>query len=106
MPAAQYYCANAMTFISPRFAKTFALALFLAAVSGAACAKEVALVVAKSSALRGVQSVEVVKAFKTAPARWADGKEIVFVVKAPSSSETKVFGTKLLNQVADQLPAF
>lgn len=62
--------------------------------------------VAKSSALKSIQSAEVVKAFKTAPAKWADGKEIVFVVKAPSSSETKVFGTKLLNQVVDQLPAF
>ena len=82
------------------------LVLALTALSVSAWGKEVALVVAKSSSLQGVQSAEIAKAFKNAPAKWADGKEIVFVVKAPASSETKIFGTKLLNQAADQLPAF
>ncbi len=82
------------------------LMLALAAFSGSAWCKEVALVVAKASSLQGVQSAEITKAFKNPPAKWADGKEIVFVVKAPASSETKIFGTKLLNQAADQLPAF
>lgn len=90
----------------PRFAKTLAFVLVLAALCGSAWAKEVALVVAKASQIKGVQSAEVVKGFKTTPAKWADGKEIVFVIKAPASSETKVFGTKLLNQAADQLPTF
>ncbi|MDT8070271.1 MAG: hypothetical protein ROO76_19050 [Terriglobia bacterium] len=95
-----------MTIAASRLTKMFAFALVLAGLSGAAWAKEVALVVARSSALKGVQSVEVVKALKTAPAKWADGKEIVFVIKAPGSSETKIFGTKLLNQALEQLPAF
>lgn len=83
-----------------------ALLFVLAGLSGAAWAKEVALVVAKASTLKGVQSVEFLKAFKTVPAKWADGKEIVFVIKAPASSETKIFGAKVLNQMAEQLPAF
>lgn len=95
-----------MTFTVQRFTKTLALALLLAALCGAAWAKEVALVVAKSSPLKGVQSAEIAKAFKTSPANWADGREIVFVIKAASSNETKVLGTKLLNQAVDQLPAF
>ena len=95
-----------MTFKLTRVSKMLVLALALAGVSGAAWAKEVALVVAKSSALKGVQSVEVTKAFKTPPAKWADGKEIVFVIKGPSSSESKIFGTKLLNQAVEQLPEF
>ncbi len=88
-----------------RITRTVVIAGLLA-VSGAAWAKDVALVVAKGSAVKGVQAAEVTKAFKTPPAKWADGKEIVFVVKAPSSNETKVLGTKLLNQTVDQLPAF
>jgi ABC-type phosphate transport system substrate-binding protein len=64
-----------------------------------------ALVVSKSSQVKGVQSAEVVKAFKTSPAKWADGKEIVFVIKAPTSTDTRVFDTKLLNWAVDQLPA-
>ena len=95
-----------MTSTVPRFAKMLTLALSLAALSGAAWAKDVALVAAKASPLKGVQSAEVIKAFKNPPARWADGREMVFVIKAPSSSESKIVGTKLLNQAVDQLPAF
>ena len=95
-----------MDCLKPGVTKALMLVLTLTALSVTAWSKEVALVVAKSSSLHGLQSTEITKAFKTPPAKWADGKEIVFVIKAPASSETKVFGTKLLNQVADQLPAF
>lgn len=95
-----------MDCLKPGVTKALMLVLTIAALSAPAWSKEVALVVAKSSLLHGVQSIEITKAFKTPPAKWVDGKEIVFVVKAPSSSDTKVFGTKLLNQAADQLPAF
>jgi ABC-type phosphate transport system substrate-binding protein len=89
-----------------KLAKTIAFGLSLAAISIVASAKDVALVVAKSSSVKGVQTAEVAKAFKTPPAKWADGKEVVFVIKAPSSNETKVLGTRLLNQTVDALPAF
>jgi ABC-type phosphate transport system substrate-binding protein len=100
------YHRHLMTFTVTRLAKMLALALLLAVVSSTVWAKEVALVVGKSTSLKGLQSVEVTKAFKTAPPKWADGKEIVFVIKAPSSSESRVFGTKLLNQTVDQLAAY
>ncbi len=95
-----------MTFTVPRFAKTFALALSLVALAGTAWAKDVALVVSKSSPLKSVQTADVTKGFKSSPAKWPDGNEIVFVVKGPTSNESRVLGTKLLNQAADQLPAF
>ncbi len=95
-----------MGFLRPGLTKTLMLVIALTAVSMSAWCKEVALVTAKSSSLQGLQSVEIAKAFKSSPAKWADGKEIVFVVKAPASSETKIFATKLLSQLADQLPAF
>ena len=90
----------------PKIAKMMGLALSLAALSIAANAKDVALVVAKASPLKGVQTADLTKTLKTLPAKWADGKEIVFVLKAPSSNETKVLGTKMLNQAVDALPAY
>ncbi len=72
----------------------------------AASAKDVALVVSKGSSVKAVQTADVTKAFKTPPAKWADGKEVVFVIKAPSSNETRVMGTKLLGQAADALPNY
>lgn len=90
----------------PKSTKTLVVAGLLLMLTAAASAKDVALIVAKTSALKDVQAAEVTKAFKTPPAKWADGKEVVFVLKAPSSNETKILGTKLLNQAVDQLPAF
>ena len=90
----------------PKLTKTLALGFSVAAFSIAANAKDVALVVARNSAVKAVQAAEVAKAFKTPPAKWPDGKEVVFVLKAPSSNETKILGTKLLNQTVDALPAF
>ncbi len=91
---------------TPRFAKTLALAAAFVVCTIAANAKDVALVVDKSSTLKSLQMAEVSKAFKATPAKWADGKEVVFVIKAPSSNETKVLATKLLNQTVDALPAY
>lgn len=90
----------------PKLARTLALGVSILALSAAAFAKDVALIVAKSSPIKGVQAAEVAKAFKSSPAKWADGKEVVFVIKAPSSNETKVLGTKLLNQTVEALPAY
>ena len=90
----------------PQLVKTIAFGLVLCAASIIASAKDVALVVSKSSTVKGVQTAEVAKAFKTPPAKWADGKEVVFVIKAPSSNETKMLGTRLLSQTVEGLPAF
>jgi hypothetical protein len=89
-----------------KFAKTLVLAVSVTAFSAAANAKDVALVVAKASALKGLQSTDLAKALKVNPAKWADGKEIIFIVKAPSTNETKVLGTRLLNQTVDGLPSY
>jgi len=90
----------------PQLVKTIAFGLVLCAASIIASAKDVALVVSKSSTVKGVQTAEVAKAFKTPPAKWADGKEVVFVIKAPSSNETKMLATRLLSQTVEGLPAF
>ncbi len=93
--------------ISRRTLRSVLVAAALAVVlSAVATAKEVALIVAKNSPTKGVTAAEMAKAFKTPPAKFADGREIVFVIKGPATSETKVMVTKLLGQTVEGLPAF
>jgi hypothetical protein len=87
------------------FARALCLLVFVS-VSLLASARDVALVVAKNSNLKAIQTADLAKAFKTPPAKWPDGKEIVFVIKAPATTETKVMGTKLLGQTAEVFPGF
>jgi hypothetical protein len=66
-------------------------------------AKDAALVVAKNSKVTAIQSAAFMKAFKSAPARLADGEEIVLVVKALDAPETQIVGRKLLVQTLEGL---
>jgi uncharacterized protein (UPF0371 family) len=66
-------------------------------------AKDAALVVAKNSKVNAIQSAAFMKAFKSAPARLADGEEIVLVVKALDARETQIVGRKLLMQTLEGL---
>ncbi len=75
----------------------------LAATPMLGFAKDAALVVAKNSKVTAIQSAAFMKAFKSAPARLADGEEIVLVVKALDAPETKIVGSKLLLQTPEGL---
>ena len=66
-------------------------------------AKDAALVVAKNSKVTAIQSAAFMKAFKSAPARLADGEEIVLVVKALDAPETQIVSRKLLVQTLEGL---
>jgi len=78
------------------------LALF-AATALPMFAKDAALVVAKNSKVTAIQSAALMKAFKSAPARLADGEEVVLVVKALNAPETQVVSSKLLGQTPEGL---
>ncbi len=95
-----------MKITKPMLTRTVAVGVAIVALSAMSFAKDVALVVAKSSPTKAIAAAELAKALKGSPAKWADGKDVVFVIKAPSSSETKVFGTKLLNQTLETLSAY
>jgi len=75
----------------------------LAAMPLLGFAKDAALVVAKNSKVTAIQSAAFMKAFKSAPARLADGEEIVLVVKALDAPETQIVGRKLLVQTPEGL---
>ena len=68
-----------------------------------AFAKDAALVVAKNSKVTAVQSAAFIKAFTSAPARLADGQEIVLVVKPLNTPETQAVASKLLAQTPEGL---
>ncbi len=79
------------------------LLALLAAAPLPAFAKDAALVVAKNSKVTAVQSAAFIKAFKSAPARLADGQEIILVVKPLKTPETRAVGSKLLAQTPEGL---
>lgn len=83
--------------------RTLALLALLAVAPLVAFAKDAALVVAKHSNVTAIQSAAFMKAFKSAPARLANGQEIVLVVKALNAPETQVVGSKLLMQLPEGL---
>jgi ABC-type phosphate transport system substrate-binding protein len=95
-----------MKISTPILARTLALGAVMFVLSVAAVAKDAALIVSKSSAIKGLTSAELAKALKASPPKWADGKEVVFIIKAPSTKETTVLGTKLLNQTAESLSGY
>jgi len=66
-------------------------------------ARDAALVVARNSKVTAIQSAAFMKAFKSAPARLADGEEIVLVVKGLDAPETQIVGRKLLVQTLEGL---
>jgi hypothetical protein len=80
-----------------------AVLALLAATPLLGFAKDAALVVAKNSKVTAIQSAAFMKAFKSAPARLADGEEIVLVVKALDAPETQIVGRKLLVQTLEGL---
>jgi hypothetical protein len=82
--------------------KAAVLAL-LAATPLLGFARDAALVVAKNSKVTAIQSAAFMKAFKSAPARLADGEEIVLVVKALDAPEAQIVGRKLLMQTPEGL---
>jgi uncharacterized protein (UPF0371 family) len=80
-----------------------AMLALLAAMPLLGFAKDAALVVAKNSKVTAIQSAAFMKAFKSAPARLADGEEIVLVVKALDAPEAQIVGRKLLMQTLEGL---
>jgi hypothetical protein len=62
----------------------------LAACLGASCeAKNLAVIVAKNNSVASLSSADLLKVFKFDRAKWPDGKNIVLVLRDPSTPEMK-----------------
>jgi len=81
--------------------RQLALLALLAVTPLLAFAKDAAIVVAKNSKVTAIQSAAFIKAFTSAPARLADGQEIVLVVKPLNTPETQAVVSRLLAQTPE-----
>jgi hypothetical protein len=84
-------------------AAKLALLALLAVTPQLASAKDAAIVVAKNSKVTAIESAAFAKAFKAAPARLADGQEVVLVVTPLNTPETQAVGSALLGQTPEGL---
>jgi hypothetical protein len=60
-----------------------------------AAARDLALVSNKTNALSGIAIADLVKVCKAQTNKWPDGKPVMFVMRAPSTPEMKIFIEKV-----------
>src|ERR1700736_1250531 len=58
-------------------------------------ARDLALVSNKTNALSGIAIADLVKVCKAQTNKWPDGKPVMFVMRAPSTPEMKIFIEKV-----------
>ena len=80
------------------------VALTLVALSSPAAARDIAVVVHKSSSLRNVSLADFVKMARTTR-KWPDGRPLVLVIKDPGAPDMRLVNQKLLGKRADEVRA-
>src|SRR5215467_14986180 len=66
-----------------------ALSLIFVLMAGSAYAKQMAVVVDKTNSLGGLTSAELIKFFKFDSRKWPDGRNVILVMRDPSSPEMR-----------------
>jgi ABC-type phosphate transport system substrate-binding protein len=82
-----------------------ALCVLLAAVAVSAQAKQLAVVVDKSNNLGGLTAAELAKVFKFDSRKWPDGRNVVLVMRDPSSPEMRDALEKVYHMQPDEVRA-
>jgi ABC-type phosphate transport system substrate-binding protein len=82
------------------------LVLFVAGLSFAAQAKQLALVSDTANSTANVSAVDLVKIFTAHNRVWPDGKTIKIVMRDPSSADMQLVLRKLLNMTSEQAHTF
>ena len=80
-----------------------ALSLVLCALAVSAQAKQMAVVVDKTNSLGGLTSAELMKFFKFDSRKWPDGRNVVLVMRDPSSPDMRDALEKLYHMQPDEL---
>ncbi len=77
--------------------------LLLALCLGASCeAKQLAVIVDKTNPVGGMSSADLIKLFKLDSRKWPDGKNVVLVLRDPSTPEMKTAIQKLYHMQLDE----
>ena len=78
--------------------------VLLAVCLGASCeAKQLAVIVDKSNNVGGVSLAELARLFKLDSRKWPDGKNVVLVLRDPSTPEMQMAMQKLYHMHAEEL---
>lgn len=80
--------------------------VWIAGVSLAAQAKQLALIADKTNTTANITASELVKIFNAHSRTWPDGKTIRIVMRDPSSADMQLVLRKLLNMTPEQAHAF
>ena len=79
-----------------------AIAVGLLALCGTpACAKDLALIANKGSALNEISMADLVKVCKAQTNRWPDGKPATIVMRNPASADAKIVVEKVFSSTPD-----
>ena len=88
----------------PREVRRITVLLLLAVCLGAyGQAKQLAVIVDKSNKLGGMSSDDLAKLFKLDSRRWPDGRNVVLVLRDPSTPEMRTAMEKLYHMQLDEL---
>lgn len=78
--------------------------ILVALCLGASCAaRQIAVVVDKTNTVGGLSSADLAKVFKCDKVKWPDGKNVVLVMRDPSSPEMKTAIEKLYHMSPQEL---
>ena len=77
--------------------------MFLAAAISLAAARDLAVVSNKANALSAITLPDLVKVCKAQTNRWADGKPVTLIMRAPSAPEMRVFLEKVFELPESQV---
>lgn len=82
-----------------------AVRVFLVVVSSAslAAARDLALVTNKTNSVTAITVAELVKVSKAQTNHWPDGKPVTLVMRAPSTSEMKIFLEKVYGMTESEV---
>jgi ABC-type phosphate transport system substrate-binding protein len=88
----------------PREVRRILVFSLLAVCLGATCdAKQLAVIVDKSNNVGGVSSAELARLFKLDSRKWPDGKNVVLVLRDPSTPEMQTAMQKLYHMELNEL---
>jgi ABC-type phosphate transport system substrate-binding protein len=80
--------------------------LWVAAASGTAHAKQLAIVADTANSTTNLTSAELVKIFNARTRNWPDGKPITIVLRDPSSADMQLILRRAFNMTADEARTF
>lgn len=86
--------------------RIFVLLLLTAGLVASCEAKQVAVIVDKTNKMSGLSATDLAKVFKFDSHKWPDGRQVILVLRDPSTPEMKTAIEKLYHMQIDEFKAF